>query len=38
VSGAAEAVDESSPEMAAQAFEPNIPDGDEEHKTESKTE
>jgi N utilization substance protein A len=38
VSGAAEAVDESSPEMAAQAFEPKIPDGDEEHKTESKTE
>ncbi|HEY3138127.1 MAG TPA: transcription termination factor NusA [Blastocatellia bacterium] len=38
VSGAAEAVDESSPEMAAQAFEPKIPDGDQEHKTESKTE
>jgi len=38
VSGAAEAVDESSPEMAAQASEPKIPDGDKEHKTESKTE
>jgi hypothetical protein len=30
-------VDESSPEMAAQAFEPEIPDGDKEHKAESKT-